>query len=58
MAKFRVTYECPNPKCRYQETLVIDAPTKAQAWGSASVPCSAHELSGNMRPVKVEEIKT
>lgn len=57
MAKFKVTYECPNPKCRYQDTLEIDALTKAAAWKTASAPCPAHELSGDMQPVQVEEIE-
>jgi len=57
MPKFKVTYECPNPKCRYQDTLEIDAPSKATAWKTASAPCPAHELSGDMQPVRVEEIK-
>jgi len=57
MPKFRVTYECSNPKCRYQDTLEIDAPSKAAARKTASAPCPAHELSGDMQPVRVEEIK-
>ena len=57
MAKFKVTYGCPNPKCRYQDTLEIDASSKAEAWKSCSAPCPAHELSGDMQPVDVEEVK-
>ena len=55
MTKFEVTYECPNPKCRYQDRLVIDAQSKAAAWKTTSTPCPAHELSGDREPVRVEE---
>lgn len=58
MPKFRVTYECPNPKCRKQDTLEIEAPTTAAAWKTASAPCPAHELSGDTQPVRVEEVTT
>ena len=57
MGKFGVTYQCSNPNCQYQDTIVIDAPSRAQAWSSCSVSCPAHELSGNMHAVKVEEME-
>jgi hypothetical protein len=57
MARFKVTYECPNPKCRYQDIREIDAPSKAAAWKTCWAPCPAHELSGDMEPVRVEEIE-
>ena len=57
MTKFKVTYECPNPDCRYQDTLEIDALSKAAAWKTASAPCPSHELSGDMQPIRVQEIK-
>lgn len=47
MPKFSVTYECPNPKCGYTDTLTVDTPTIAAAWKTASTPCPAHELSGD-----------
>ena len=58
MTRFRVTYECPNSQCGYRDTLEIEAPSEAAAWQTSSVPCPAHELSGDMRPVRVEEVET
>jgi hypothetical protein len=56
MPKYAVTYECQNENCGYQDTLEIEAKSKAAAWKTASAPCPAHEESGDMLPVKVREL--
>ena len=57
MPKYKVTYECQNEKCRYQETLEIEEISKAAAWKTSSAPCPAHEELGDMLPVKVIELE-
>jgi len=57
MKRYEVTYECQNEKCKYHDTLEIEAISKAAAWKTASAPCPAHELLGDMLPVNVKELE-
>jgi hypothetical protein len=58
MARFEVTYKCPNPECRHRDTLILVVASKAKAWKTTSAPCPAHRLSGDMKAVKVVEMKS
>ena len=56
MTKFKITYQCPNPNCGYQDTADIEARSEAAAWKTRWTPCPADELSGDMSPTTVKEI--
>jgi hypothetical protein len=56
MPLYKVTYQCQNRDCKYQDILEIVAISKAAAWKTASICCPSHKLLGDMLPVKVDEL--
>jgi len=58
MARFEVTYACPVPECRHRDIRIIVIPSKVKAWKTTSAPCPNHKLSGDMKAVKVVEMKS